>query len=98
MNIENWRRRIDEIDRQLVKLLNERARCAIEIGWLKRRQGTSVYQPEREREILANVLDANGGPLSNDAIRRLFERVMEEARAIGMQAYREADSAESKRE
>ncbi len=51
-SIEDWRRRIDEIDRQLVELLNERARCAIEIGRLKRAVGLPLYQPDREKEVL----------------------------------------------
>ena len=50
--IDDWRSRIDAIDRKLVELLNERAQCAMEIGHLKRSQGVPVYQPDREREIL----------------------------------------------
>lgn len=82
MNISDWRRRIDELDRKLVELLNERARCAIEIGHLKQAEHEPLYQPEREREVLANVEHANAGPLSNPAIRRLFERIIDEARSV----------------
>lgn len=96
MNIDDWRRRIDEIDRQLVELLNERTRCAIAIGRLKWHLGANVHQPEREREILKNALRANPGPLSDDAVRRLFERIVDEARTIEQDAYRREDSAGSK--
>lgn len=82
MTIEDWRRRIDEIDRRLVELLNERSRCAIEIGQMKRSLGLPVYQPDREQEILANVERLNPGPLADTAVRRLFERVIDEARSL----------------
>jgi chorismate mutase len=82
MTIEDWRRRIDEIDRRLVELLNERAQCAIEIGHLKRAAGLAVYQPQREQEILVKAERDNRGPLANTAIRRLFERILDEARSL----------------
>lgn len=88
MDIEEWRRRIDEIDRQLVKLLNERSRAALAIGRLKRERGMPLYQPEREAEILAAVQRMNGGPLDNEAVRRLFERILDEARSVEHRAYR----------
>jgi chorismate mutase len=87
--IDDWRSRIDAIDRKLVELLNERAQCAIEIGHLKRSQGVPVYQPDREREILANVESANSGPLEDTAVRRLFERVIDEARSLERVARRD---------
>lgn len=96
MDIEGWRRRIDAIDRKLVRLLNRRSRCAREIGRLKRRLRASVHQPERERVILGNVLRANKGPLDEAAIRRLFQSIMDEARAIGERAYRETQPAKNK--
>ncbi|MFZ0635398.1 MAG: chorismate mutase [Candidatus Acidiferrales bacterium] len=82
MTIEDWRRRIDEIDDKLVKLLNERAQCALEVGREKHAKGLPGYQPERENEILANVERANPGPLADTAIRRLFERIIDEARSL----------------
>ena len=82
MTIEHWRRKIDEIDRKLVELLNERANCALEIGKLKRVNQEPIYQPEREREILEGVEQANHGPLDDTAIRRLFERILDEARSL----------------
>ena len=81
-NIEDWRRRIDEIDRQLVELLNERSQCAAEIGRIKQKANLPVYQPEREKEVLANAEGHNHGPLPDTAIRRLFERILDEARSV----------------
>ena len=80
--MEDWRRRIDEIDLQLVKLVNERTHCAIEIGHIKKRLGLEIYSPAREQQVIANVTAANHGPLDVEAIRRLFERVIDEARRI----------------
>ena len=93
MSIEDWRRRIDELDQQLVKLLNERARCALEIGHEKHRKGLPVYQPDRENEILSNVESANTGPLADTAVRRLFERIIDEARALERAAQRDDTAA-----
>ncbi len=89
MDIHDWRRRIDELDEQLVRLLNERSVCAAEVGKLKRRVKQPVYQPEREREILARVQRMNGGPLGNEALKRLFERILDEARTVEQQTYKE---------
>lgn len=82
MNVDDWRRKIDEIDRRLVELLNERSQCVLEIGKLKRVDGMALYQPDRERQVLAAVENANHGPLSEAAIRRLFERILDEARSL----------------
>lgn len=82
MDISDWRKRIDEVDRKLVELLNERSRCAAEIGKLKRKNGLPVYQPEREREVLKAVQKANGGPLTDEQLKRLFERIVDEAREV----------------
>ncbi|MBK9312798.1 MAG: chorismate mutase [Acidobacteria bacterium] len=82
MTMDDWRRRIDEIDLQLVKLFNQRTQCAIEIGFIKKRLGLEIYSPKREAQVYANVTGANTGPLDTEAIRRLFERVIDEARRI----------------
>jgi len=81
-DMAGWRKRIDEIDQQLVKLLNERAQCAVEIGHMKKALDLPAWQPQREAEILRNVVKANGGPLDDAAIRRLFERIIDEARSL----------------
>lgn len=81
MNISDWRRRMDEIDKRLVELLNERCKCAQEIGHLKHKESIPLYQPARESEVLNNAESNNEGPLSHAAIRRLFERIIDEARS-----------------
>jgi len=96
MTIDDWRRKIDEIDRKLVELLNERSRCALEIGRLKRVESLPLYQPERERKVLEDVERANQGPLADTAIRRLFERILDEARVVERTAMHEADGQEKK--
>ena len=82
MSVEDWRRKIDEIDRRLVALLNERSRCVVEIGRIKRQTGDPLYQPDREEQVLAGVVSENSGPLPDAAIRRLFERILDEARSV----------------
>jgi chorismate mutase/prephenate dehydratase len=81
-DLDGWRKRIDEIDKQLVKLLNERSQCALEIGHLKKAMNLPAWQPQREAEILRNVVKANEGPLDDAAIRHLFERIIDEARTL----------------
>ena len=86
MSLSDWRRQIDEIDRKLVELLNQRSRCALEIGKLKQSANLPLYQPDREQEVLHNAEAANSGPLTDAAIRRLFERIIDEARSIEREA------------
>ena len=62
--------------------MSARAQCALEIGRVKKQAGMEVYQPAREAEVLAHVQHVNGGPLDHGAIRRLFERVIDEARRL----------------
>ncbi len=80
--VGDLRRRIDQIDDQLMKLLNSRSACAVEIGRLKRRIGMPVYQPEREKWILDRAERNNPGPLDSGAVRRVFERVIDESRRL----------------
>lgn len=80
MDISDWREKIDAVDAQLVEMLNQRARYCIEIGKIKRERNMEIYSPEREAEVLHNVVRANNGPLDNDAIKRLFERIIDESR------------------
>jgi chorismate mutase len=81
-DIDALRARIDAIDRELVVLLGDRAACALAIGRLKETVAMPVYQPAREAEVLRNVRAANRGPLDDDAIVRLFERIIDEARRL----------------
>jgi chorismate mutase len=80
--IDALRRRIDELDERLVRLLNERAGCALSIGRLKQALGLEIFQPERERDVLRHVRELNGGPLDEHAIVRLFERIIDENRRL----------------
>ena len=98
MNLADWRRCIDEIDRRLVELLNERARCALEIGKLKHEANVPLYQPDREQEVLENAERVNAGPLSDDAVRRLFERIIDEARSAEREAMRGFDASKEPKE
>ena len=82
VRIEEWRRRIDAIDDQLVRLLNSRSVCVVEIGRIKRALGVPVYSPERERALLERVVRENTGPLDRAAIQRLFERIIDESRRL----------------
>ncbi len=81
-DLAEFRKRIDAIDRELLKLLNERSQCAVDVGHLKKQLRMAAWQPEREAEVLRNVVEANPGPLDDAAIRRLFERIIDEARAL----------------
>ena len=80
--IDDLRQRIDWLDEQIVRLLNARAECALQVGHLTKRLGMDIYQPGREIEVLGNVQRLNTGPLDDGAIRRLFERVIDEARRL----------------
>lgn len=82
-DIEELRRRIDVIDDQLVRLLNVRVACALEIGRLKHEASLPIYDPEREKTVLALVRDSAtklAGPLEAAAVVRIFERIIDEAR------------------
>jgi len=81
--IDELRHRIDVIDDQLVRLLNVRVACALEIGRLKHDAGLPIFQPEREKQVLEQVRKSAAdlsGPLEAEAVVRIFERVIDEAR------------------
>jgi len=90
-DFDQWRKQIDEIDQQLVRLLNERSQCAVEIGHIKKKLNLPAWQPQREAEILRNVVKSNHGPLDDAAIRRLFERIIDEARSLERHAMEGSD-------
>lgn len=73
---------IDEIDRRLVALINERTRVVERIGAIKQNVSMPVYEPKREDAVYANITAANQGPIPNDSIRRVFERIMDEMRTL----------------
>lgn len=83
MTLDDLRRDIDRVDEVLVRLLNERARCVCEVGRLKKETNMEVYQPDREKQVLQHVREVGAeGPLGPDAIARLFERIIDEARRL----------------
>src|ERR1700687_4867600 len=82
MEISDWRKKIDELDRKLVELLNQRATAAIGIGRLKRNTDLPIYEPEREREVIANVQKVNGGPLRERDLAQIYERLLDVMRSI----------------
>ena len=82
MDISDWRKKIDELDRKLVDLLSQRAQAAHEIGKLKRNAGMPIYEPDREQSVFDNVRGANPGPLSDHDILNIYERIMDIMRQI----------------
>jgi chorismate mutase/prephenate dehydratase len=76
MSLENLRKRIDEIDYQLVQLLNERARVVVEIGKLKNKTDKPIYAPDREKEVLAKIAQANKGPLPDRCLVAIWRELM----------------------
>jgi chorismate mutase len=82
MDIDDWRARIDAVDLKILDLLNERASYSLAIGAIKKRLRLPIYMPEREKQIYARLEQENNGPLSNAAVRRLFERIIDESRRL----------------
>ena len=82
MDIEEMRIRIDELDRQLVELLSERARAAQTIGRMKVATSLPVYEPDREKIVYANVRAANKGPLPDIELTHIYERIIDVMRAL----------------
>jgi chorismate mutase len=80
--IDDLRRAIDEIDRQILELLAARVRVVLAVGDYKRRNGVAVYDPERERNLLARLASLAPEPLDGDTVRRIFERLIDESRRL----------------
>ena len=73
---------IDDVDRRMVALLNERTLVVEEIGRVKRQAKLPIYEPKREEEVYSNVARSNGGPLTFAALRSIFERIIDEMRGV----------------
>jgi chorismate mutase-like protein len=86
MSIEEFRKRIDQVDDQLLRLLSVRAQLAIEIGRTKRESGVELYDPAREHDVVARVLENNPGVLDAEALARLFREIVTESRNAEEQA------------
>jgi chorismate mutase len=85
LSLDALREEIDKIDEVIVRLLDRRARCAYSIGRIKKEQGATIYEPQREAAVIAHIKEVNtnlGGPLDETAIVRLYERIIDEARRI----------------
>jgi len=76
------RRKIDILDMRLLELLNERTRIVEEIGRIKQHLALPIYEPKREEQVFQNVTSHNPGPLSAEAVKRVFERIIDEMRNI----------------
>jgi chorismate mutase len=76
MDLAGWRKRIDQIDRKLLVLLNERAECVLQLAPLKRQQAIPIEEPEREAAIRSNLSHNNQGPLSHEAVCRIFDAII----------------------
>src|ERR1043166_8287023 len=81
-HLRQLRTQIDKLDLQLLKLVNERAELAGEIGEIKNDQGAEVFSPAREEEVLKNVIEANKGPLEEATVRALFRELISGSRAL----------------
>ena len=82
MDIEHWRKEIDDIDAQLLRLLNARARLALKVGALKQAADLPCCDPERERNVLQRLQDINDGPLDKRAVNKVFRRIIHESRRV----------------
>lgn len=82
MNIEHWRKEIDEIDAELLRLLNKRALLALKVGALKQAAELPVCDPDRERTVLQRLQEINGGPLDERAVGKVFRRIIRESRRV----------------
>jgi chorismate mutase-like protein len=76
------RERIDSVDRRILELLNERTSIVENVGRIKKEAAMPIYEPRREDQVFHNVTAGNPGPLPNDAVRRIFERIIDEMRKV----------------
>jgi len=82
MTLEEFRKQIDDLDRQLVVLLSKRAEAALEAGRLKVATSLPIYEPAREKVIYENVRSVNKGPLPDIELTHIFERIIDVMRAL----------------
>ncbi len=80
--LDGCRQQIDVVDRQIVALLNERARIVEVVGEVKQQVAMRVYEPKREELVYANVTGSNEGPLPSASVRRIYERIIDEMRTL----------------
>lgn len=80
--LQALRERIDAVDRDLLALLNQRAALALEVGALKKREGSVVFRPEREAQVIDGLKLCNAGPLSADSVAPIWREIMSACRAL----------------
>jgi chorismate mutase len=81
--LEEYRVTIDDLDRRIVELLNERTRVVEDIGRVKRSAQLPIYEPRREDQVYENISRAGArGPLTEEAVRRIYERIIDEMRMV----------------
>ena len=85
MDISDWRKKIDELDEQIVQLLCQRAAAAVEIGKLKAKSSAPIYEPQREQAVFEHVRKVNPGPLTGAQVQDVYERLMDVMRALQRQ-------------
>jgi chorismate mutase-like protein len=95
--LRDCRDRIDDLDRRILELLNERTRIVETIGNVKSGLKMPIYEPKREDEVFANVTGNNRGPLPAEAVRRVFERIIDEMRTVQKIRMQEKAAAEAAR-
>lgn len=95
-DLENLRKKIDAIDAQLLDLFNRRAELVLKVGQVKQQMGLKLFDPEREEQILAAIKANNKGPLPNQSVARLFERIIDESRFLEHnRVYKKQNESES---
>jgi chorismate mutase len=80
--LSDCRRQIDQLDLRIVELLNQRTEIVHEIGRIKQQFSLPIYEPKREDQVFQNVTGHNAGPLTSEALKRIFERIIDEMRTI----------------
>ncbi|MFQ5752083.1 MAG: chorismate mutase [bacterium] len=98
MDIEDWRKKIDIIDDEILRLLNKRAQFTIEIGHIKNQKQLPIHSPEREESIIKRIVNENSGPLGGDGVRRVFERIIDESRKLEKDVLKNVSTTNPKKE
>ena len=82
MEISDWRRKIDDLDEQIVRLISQRAEAARAIGELKQKSNLPIYEPRREQEVFEHVRSKNPGPLTDIEMQDVYERIIDVMRGV----------------
>ena len=95
--LTEYRDQIDAVDRNLVRLLNERTRIVEQLGRVKAELAMPIYEPKREDQVYANIVNSNEGPLTAEALKRLFERIVDEMRSLQRMNRRQQEKEDGSR-